>query len=157
MLAKEKMSGFHSSRKLHFSFLKKGGVGEKTIFSKNKMAENQKRFRTKQKKVRLTEEENELLKRKINVSPYDNFQNYARHMLLTGEIHYVDYSELKELKWEINKIGNNINQIAKLANQFDEISQEDIEELLEIIQQVEILVTDKLKKEQVIKKSKIKK
>ena len=111
------------------------------------MAENQNRVRTKQKKVRLTEEENELLKRRIDNSPYDNFQNYARHMLLAGEIHYVDYSELKELKWEINKIGNNINQIVKLAHQFEEISQEDIEELLEIIQQVEILVTNKLKKE----------
>lgn len=111
------------------------------------MAENQNRVRTKQKKVRLTEEENELLKRRIDNSPYDNFQNYARHMLLAGEIHYVDYSELKELKWEINKIGNNINQVVKLAHQFEEISQEDIEELLEIIQQVEILVTNKLKKE----------
>ena len=111
------------------------------------MAENQNRVRTKQKKVRLTEEENELLKRRIDNSPYDNFQNYARHMLLAGEIHYVDYSELKELKWEINKIGNNINQVVKLAHKFEEISQEDIEELLEIIQQVEILVTNKLKKE----------
>lgn len=111
------------------------------------MAENQNRFRQKQRILRLTEEENELLKRRINDSPYNNFQNYARHMLLTGEIHYVDYSELKELKWEINKIGNNINQMARLANQFEEISQEDIEELLETIQQVEILVTNKLKKE----------
>lgn len=111
------------------------------------MVENQKRFRTKQRLLRLTEEENELLKLKIKSSPYDNFQNYARHMLLTGEIHYVDYSELKKLKWEINKIGNNINQVVKLANQFEEISQEDIEELLETIQKVEILVTNKLKKE----------
>ena len=68
-------------------------------------------------------------------------------MLLAGEINYVDYSELKELKWEINKIGNNINQVVKLANQFEEISQEDIEELLQTIKQVEILVTNKLKKE----------
>ena len=111
------------------------------------MAENQKRFRNKKRTFRLTEKENELLNLKIKSSPYDNFQNYARHMLLTGEIHYVDYSELKELKWEINKIGNNINQVVKLANQFEEISQEDIEGLLETIQKVEILVTNKLKKE----------
>lgn len=111
------------------------------------MSDRTNRTRQKRREVCLTEKENEFLNLKIKSSPYDNFQNYARHMLLTGEIHYVDYSELKELKWEINKIGNNINQVVKLANQFEEISQEDIEELLETIQKVEILVTNKLKKE----------
>ena len=102
------------------------------------------RTRQKRREVCLTEEENELLKKRINDSPYDNFQNYARHMLLAGAIHYVDYSELQQLKWEVNKIGNNINQIAKLANQFEEISQEDIDDLLDLIHQVEWLVSNKL-------------
>lgn len=105
------------------------------------------RTRQKRREVCLTEEENELLKKRINDSPYDNFQNYARHMLLAGAIHYVDYSELQQLKWEVNKIGNNINQIAKLANQFEEISQEDIDDLLDLIHQVEWLVINKLKDE----------
>ena len=105
------------------------------------------RTRQKRREVCLTEEENELLKKRINDSPYDNFQNYSRHMLLAGAIHYVDYSELQQLKWEVNKIGNNINQIAKLANQFEEISQEDIDDLLDLIHQVEWLVSNKLKDE----------
>ena len=105
------------------------------------------RTRQKRREVCLTEEENELLKKRINDSPYDNFQNYARHMLLAGAIHYVDYSELQQLKWEVNKIGNNINQVAKLANQFEEISQEDIDDLLDLIHQVEWLVSNKLKDE----------
>lgn len=111
------------------------------------MSEKQNRVRQKQRILRLTEEENELLKRRINDSPYDNFQNYARHMLLAGSIHYVDYSELQQLKWEVNKIGNNINQMAKLANQFEEISQEDIDDLLDLIHQVEWMVSNKLKDE----------
>ena len=111
------------------------------------MSEKQNRVRQKQRILRLTEEENELLKRRIKDSPYDNFQNYARHMLLAGKIHYVDYSELQQLKWEVNKIGNNINQIAKLANQFEEISQDDIDDLLDLIHQVEWLVSNKLKDE----------
>ena len=105
------------------------------------------RTRHKRREVCLTEEENELLKKRINDSPYDNFQNYARHMLLAGAIHYVDYSELQQLKWEVNKIGNNINQMAKLANQFEEISQDDIDDLLDLIHQVEWLVSNKLKDE----------
>lgn len=111
------------------------------------MSDRTNRTRQKRREVCLTEKENEFLNLKIKSSPYDNFQNFARHMLLAGEINYVDYSELKELKWEINKIGNNINQVVKLANQFEEISQEDIEELLQTIKQVEILVINKLKKE----------
>ena len=111
------------------------------------MSEKQNRVRQKQRILRLTEEENELLKRRIKDSPYDNFQNYARHMLLAGKIHYVDYSELQQLKWEVNKIGNNINQMAKLANQFEEISQDDIDDLLDLIHQVEWLVSNKLKDE----------
>ena len=111
------------------------------------MSENQNRVRQKQRKLRLTEEENELLKKRIKDSPYDNFQNYARHMLLAGAIHYVDYSELQQLRWEVNKIGNNINQMAKLANQFEEISQDDIDDLLDLIHQVEWLVSNKLKDE----------
>ena len=71
-----------------------------------------------------------------------------REVCLTEEEnHYVDYSELQQLKWEVNKIGNNINQIAKLANQFEEISQEDIDDLLDLIHQVEWLVSNKLKDE----------
>ena len=111
------------------------------------MSEKQNRARKKKRTFRLTEEENEFLKERINDSPYDNFQNYARHMLLAGKIHYVDYSELQQLKWEVNKIGNNINQMAKLANQFEEISQDDIDELLDLIHQVEWLVSNKLKDE----------
>ena len=111
------------------------------------MSEKQNRVRQKQRILRLTEEENELLKKRIKDSPYDNFQNYARHMLLAGAINYVDYSELQHLKWEVNKIGNNINQMAKLANQFEEISQDDIDDLLDLIHQVEWLVSNKLKDE----------
>ena len=47
-------------------------------------------------------------------------------MLITGEAKIVDYSELKKLNGQINRLGNNINQIVKLAHYFDEISNEDI-------------------------------
>lgn len=111
------------------------------------MAEKQQRTRKIQVRCRLTKEEHDFLKQRINDSPYDNFQNYARHLLLAGEIKFVDYTELKQLKWEINKIGNNINQVVRLANQFEDISQEDIEDLLKTIKQIEMLVGNKLEEE----------
>ena len=105
------------------------------------------RIRYIEKKIRFTPQENDYLKNRINESPYNNFQNYARHLLLAGEIKFVDYTELKQLKWEINKIGNNINQVVRLANQFEDISQEDIEDLLKTIKQIEMLVGNKLEEE----------
>lgn len=111
------------------------------------MVEKQNRTRKIQRLIRLTKEEDNYLKTRIKESPYSNFQNYARHLLLAGEIKYVDYTELKQLKWEINKIGNNINQVVRLANQFEDISQEDIEDLLKTIKQIEMLVGNKLEEE----------
>ena len=46
-----------------------------------------------------------------------NFGAYARKMLIDGYIIVVDYTEQKKLAAEINKIGVNINQIAKKYNE----------------------------------------
>ena len=47
----------------------------------------------------------------------ENFGAYARKMLIDGYIIVVDYTEQKKLAAEINKIGVNINQIAKKYNE----------------------------------------
>ncbi|MEY8515223.1 plasmid mobilization protein [Lactococcus taiwanensis] len=100
-----------------------------------------------ERKVRFSEEENEYLNQKIERSPFNNFQNYARILLITGEIKMVDYSELQRLNSEINRIGNNINQLAKFAHQFKEISEADVQELLTQLQSMKQMISDKLKEE----------
>ncbi|EGO5140789.1 plasmid mobilization relaxosome protein MobC [Enterococcus faecalis] len=100
-----------------------------------------------QKIVRFSKEENDYLKKKIEKSPFNNFQNYARILCLTGEIKLTDYSELYRLNSELNRIGNNVNQMARLAHQFDEISNEDVQQLLEMMYEVKTIVTEKLKEE----------
>ncbi|HGC5945077.1 TPA: plasmid mobilization relaxosome protein MobC [Enterococcus faecalis] len=100
-----------------------------------------------QKIVRFSQQENEYLKKRIDKSPFNNFQNYARILCLTGEIKLTDYSELYRLNSELNRIGNNVNQLARLAHQFDEISNEDVHQLLEMMQEVKTIVTEKLKEE----------
>lgn len=108
---------------------------------------NEKRTRQVQRIIRLTEEENQLLKSRIEESPYDTFQNYARHLLLAGEIHFYDYSILHQLLAEVKRIGVNINQVVKAINVYQEITQEDIEELLDYQEELENLVSEKLKEE----------
>ena len=100
-----------------------------------------------QKIIRFSKEENDYLKDKIERSPFNNFQNYARILLLTGEVKMVDYSELQRLNGEVNRIGNNINQIAKLAHQFKEISGEDINDLSQQLSEIQVMISERFKEE----------
>ncbi|MCJ0536847.1 plasmid mobilization protein [Enterococcus cecorum] len=106
-----------------------------------------KRYRSFRKEVYFTEAEYNFIKQKVKNSPFTNFQNFARIMLITGEVKMIDYSELKKLNGQINRVGNNINQIAKLAHYFDEISNEDIQEIKQNINYMKSLVEAALKEE----------
>lgn len=103
------------------------------------------RYRSIERKIRLTPEEDEFIRKKVEKSPFNNFQNFARIMLITGEAKIVDYSELKKLNGQINRLGNNINQIVKLAHYFDEISNEDIQEIKQNVNYMKDLVEAALK------------
>lgn len=100
-----------------------------------------------QKIVRFSKEENDYIKKKVEESPFNNFQNFARLLLITGEIKIVDYSELYKLNGEVHRIGNNINQMAKLAHQFEEISSEDVKDLINTLNELKEIVGLELKKE----------
>ncbi|EJU88804.1 bacterial mobilization protein MobC [Enterococcus faecalis 599] len=82
-----------------------------------------------QKKFRLTERENYLLKHKMNQAGIHNFSLYARHMVLSGMTIHTDFSDLRNLIKELGKIGNNINQLAHKANSTDSVSKEDFSAL----------------------------
>ncbi|CAI3252335.1 plasmid mobilization relaxosome protein MobC [Enterococcus cecorum] len=104
-----------------------------------------KRYRSFRKEVYFTEAEYNFINKKVEQSPFNNFQNFARIMLITGEAKIVDYSELKKLNGQINRLGNNINQIVKLAHYFDEISNEDIQEIKQTVNYMKELVEAALK------------
>ena len=106
-----------------------------------------KRYRSFRKEVYFTEAEYNFINKKVEQSPFNNFQNFARIMLITGEAKIVDYSELKKLNGQINRLGNNINQIVKLAHYFDEISNEDIQEIKQNVNYMKALVEAALKED----------
>ncbi|MBF0746461.1 plasmid mobilization relaxosome protein MobC [Gemella sp. 19428wG2_WT2a] len=84
------------------------------------------------KKFYLNEKEEKKLKNKIEESPYVTFSAYAREMLLEGEIIVRDYSSIRKLQVELNRIGTNINQIAKVVNENRDINREEINELKDL-------------------------
>ncbi len=113
----------------------------------SKLSKKIKRRRPIEKRIRFNSEEWNYLIKKIKRSPFNNFQNFARILLIQGEIRYVDFSDLRRLVSAVNRVGNNINQIARLANQFQEISQKDIESLTEEVSSLKRLVEETLKEE----------
>lgn len=115
------------------------------------MEKDKNRYRNKERKVRFTEEENQYLTKKIKQSGLNNFQNFALKMLLNGQIVTIDYSELLHLRKEINKIGQNINQLTKYANTFNELDKELLLGLADEIDKMKRLVKEEFESKEVRK------
>ncbi len=107
----------------------------------------EKRYREIQRKMRVTPKENELIKERMSHHNFSNFNTYARYMLLTGEVVTVDYSELVKLRTEINRIGTNINQLAKYVNTNEDVSLEHYQSLQASLLEVKRLMADNFNKE----------
>ena len=87
------------------------------------------RKRNVQIKFRVTEEERTLIEEKMKMVPTSNMEAYLRKMAIDGYIIQIDQSDIKKMTAELQKIGVNINQIAKRANVTGNVYQEDIEEI----------------------------
>ena len=87
------------------------------------------RKRNVQIKFRVTEEERTLIEEKMKQVHTSNMEAYLRKMAIDGYIIQIDHSDIKKMTAELQKIGVNINQIAKRANATGNVYQEDIEEI----------------------------
>ena len=95
------------------------------------------RKRKIQKKIYVDENENELIRRKMEKANKENFGAFAREILLTGEINLINFDEIKKLRYELNRIGNNINQIVKRANEGGKVEKSQLVEILKFQNQLE--------------------
>lgn len=67
--------------------------------------------------IRVTEEERALIEEKMQQIPTLNLSAYARKMLIDGYIITLDLQEVKGHTAQLQKIGVNVNQIAKRINE----------------------------------------
>lgn len=81
----------------------------------------ERRYRSIQVKTRLNEREYHLLSHKIKASGMRK-SVYLRKMILDGYIIHQDYGVLKECVAALGRIGNNLNQLAKVANTYHDIN-----------------------------------
>ena len=79
--------------------------------------------------IRVTEEERSLIEEKMRQIPTLNLSAYARKILIDGYIITLDLQEVKGHTAQLQKIGVNINQIAKRINETGRIYADDMNEI----------------------------
>ena len=102
------------------------------------------RKRTVQIKFRVTEEERALIEQKMKLVPTRKMDElgirsmgaYLRKMAIDGYIIQIDHADIKAMTAEIQKIGVNINQIARRVNATGSVYQEDIEEIKGVLAEI---------------------
>ncbi|MCL2855395.1 MAG: MobC family plasmid mobilization relaxosome protein [Defluviitaleaceae bacterium] len=78
--------------------------------------------------VSATKDEHEKIKQRAKKYNFP-VSIFMREMALKGTVVERNYLEMRQLIWEINKIGVNINQIVKLCNESRDVSDEFAEQL----------------------------
>jgi hypothetical protein len=94
------------------------------------------RKRTVQIKFRVTEAERELILEKMKLLNTTNLAAYLRKMAIDGYIINADYSDVKAMTAEIQKIGVNVNQIARRVNTTGSAYAQDIAEIKEALAEI---------------------
>ena len=77
----------------------------------------------------VTDEERKLIEHKMSLVPTNQIGAYLRKMAIDGYIIYTDTKDIQVMNKELQRIGRNINQIAKRVNSTSSIYMTDIEEL----------------------------
>mgnify|MGYP002580695271 FL=1 len=78
---------------------------------------------------RVTEQERQLIQKKMEQLGTKNMGAYLRKMAIDGYIIKVDYTEQKKLAAAVSRVAGNINQICRRINQTGHFYQDDIVEL----------------------------
>lgn len=106
-----------------------------------------KRERYVQKIIRLTPTENNYIKNKMDNAGRKNFNSFALEMLIQGQVNIVDFKSLSDLKIAIDRVGKNINQIAKKVNETGDVSKSDIDETKKLLKEIETVVYQSIQSE----------
>ena len=77
-------------------------------------------------RVPVTPEEQELIRQKMALLHTRNFSAYARKMLIDGYVVHIDTTDIRAQTAELQKIGGNINQIARRLNSMGPLYTQDV-------------------------------
>ena len=94
------------------------------------------RKRTVQIKFHVTEAERDMIYEKMRLLHTNNLAAYLRKMSIDGYIIAVDYSDIKALTAQIQKIGVSVNQIARRVNATGNVYEQDLAEIKEALAEI---------------------
>lgn len=86
--------------------------------------------------VRVTEEGRALIEEKVKQIPTINLSAYSRKMLIDGYILILNLEEVKAHTAKLQKIGVNVNQIARRINGTGRIYVDDMDEIKRLMEEV---------------------
>jgi len=78
---------------------------------------------------RVSENENALIAEKMEAAGIRNKESYLRKMALDGYVVRIDFADVRELSRLLRNATNNLNQVAKRANETRSIYASDIKDL----------------------------
>ena len=87
------------------------------------------RKRGRQILFRVTDQERDLIRRKMEQAGIRNMEAYLRKMAIDGLIVHLDLSDVQEMVSLLRRCSLNLNQIAKRANETRSIYAQDIADL----------------------------
>ena len=97
---------------------------------------------------RVTEQERQLIQKKMEQLGTKNMGAYLRKMAIDGYIIKVDYTEQKKLAAAVSRVASNINQICRRINSTGHVYEDDVAELkdrqLEIWELLKVRQRDEL-------------
>ncbi len=87
-------------------------------------------------RVPVTPEEQELIRQKMALLHTRNFSAYARKMLIDGYVVHIDTTDIRAQTAELQKIGVNINQIARRLNNMGPLYTQDVADIKGALAQI---------------------
>ena len=84
----------------------------------------------------FSEEEFDLLQRKVELSECNSMSDYMRKLVIYGAVFSIDFRELHQTNWLLSNLTNNLNQIAHQANSCGNVSNKDLQEAKKIMEAV---------------------
>lgn len=87
-------------------------------------------------RVPVTPEEQELIRQKMALLHTRNFSAYARKMLIDGYVVHIDTTDIRAQTAELQKIGVNVNQIARRLNRMGPLYTQDVADIKGALAQI---------------------
>ena len=101
-----------------------------------------KRLRANGVLVRLSDDEKRKFESKVESLGIKNKEAFARKLLLDGYIIQVDMKPVSEIVRLVKNMANNINQVAKRANETGSVYENDVEVLIAALDRLKPMVVE---------------